>query len=646
MRLGRLLQVALTLVLMALPLRLWAVDLIESRAYYQDQTGKLTFAQVQTKTFTPYTGILTEGFVDSVYWLRLRIDPGLAQNSNELAGGFPPTIRPSDVGTDKLVLRVRPPYLDQVELFDPLEPDKGDRVTGNIMPWRDSEFGSLNHGFVIPKGDAPRDVWLRVAATSTLIVGVDVLPYDQMRASEKRQEMLNTLDAALNLFFIVWAGLLFAMRPDRLIGAFLLVMLVSFVYATNYMGYYRIYMGHWIGPQALDDLHSALVILLPAVYMLFSRWLLQDYRPRVWMMRVLLPTQYYFLVGWALLFLGYEGVALPVNAALAFVGQLWVCITLMFGVSASQANQLREPLISRGWVLGYSLLLVFLFGALTLPALGLIPATQTSLYRSIIQGAVPFLLMAVIVHMRNRRIEREQQRQVVRAEQMAASEKSRREDSEQFLAMLTHEIRTPLTVMAYAAKTDLPQGQLGEHVNAGIREIDELIERCVQADRADQAGLPLALTDTMLDELLRLPRARFISDRVQWDIDLSGVMPENFKVRTDLTLFDVVLNNLIDNALKYAPNDEPVQVRICRQDMGGQDGQAGFMVTVSNSPGLAGFPDENRVFEKYYRAPRAHIRTGSGLGLYVARSFAIKLGGHLNYHRASEKVCFELWLPL
>jgi len=376
------------------------------------------------------------------------------------------------------------------------------------------------------------------------------------------------------------------------------------------------------------------------------------------MVYLLLPGQYYFLVGGVVLFLGYPQIALLVNAALTVVSQIWVCVILAFGVglsgqtvseralsgkalsgkTLSEKVSNSEPVLSRHWALGYSLLLAFLFSALLLPVLGLMPATETSQYRTVIQVAVPFALMALIVHLRQRRLERQQQRQVLKAEQEAASEKSRRQDSEQFLAMLTHEIRTPLTVMAYASKTDLPEGQLTEHVKSGVREIDDLIERCIQADRADQVSLSIVPTQTSFEALLEAFRARFFDDRIDWQM----TVPAAQSIVIDLTLFEVVLHNLVDNALKYSPNQTRVNVDIYPQ---ARDGVEGWVVVVSNTPGAVGFPDTSRLFQKYYRAPRAHIRTGSGLGLYVARSFALKLSGQLSYHESNELVRFELWLP-
>jgi len=629
--------------------RVSSADLIESRAYLEDPSGQLTFEEVRTRPFTPYTGVLAKGLTDSVYWLRLKINPGLARDLRGIdqIGGFPPVLHDPISSPDALVLRVLPPYTDRISLFDPAYTALTERVAGNTLEWRDSEFPSLNHAFVLPRGDGPRDVWLRIDTTSTMLVGVDVLPYDQMRMLEKRQEIINILDVALTLFFIVWASLLFIARRDRLVGAFLVVMVVSFFFATNYMGYYRIFLGHWVSALVFDKAHSFLVISMPAAYLFFSRQLLKEYQPKPWMMRVLLPLQYYFVIGWLLVATGYVQSALFLNLVVALVGMIAICCVLLFGIKPVASDAEQAPPVSWRWALAYSVTLAILFGLIILPALGIADGITTGLYRNIFQGAVPFLFMAFLVHRRHRKLDQWQQRQVAKAEQMAASEKNRRQDSEQFLAMLTHEIRTPLTVMAYATKTKLPDGELGEHVKSGIQEIDELIERCIQADRADQTHLPMHTVETAIGHVVRELQMRFNAARIQWQVNV----PSDTKLQTDFALLMVVLNNLLDNALKYSLDHAVISVTIGADDKvevfeGGETKVTkGVAFVVSNAPGPAGFPDEIRLFEKYYRAPRAHIRTGSGLGLYVARSFAAKLGGQLSYHPTTQLVQFELWLP-
>ena len=100
--------------------------------------------------------------------------------------------------------------------------------------------------------------------------------------------------------------------------------------------------------------------------------------------------------------------------------------------------------------------------------------------------------------------------------------------------------------------------------------------------------------------------------------------------------------NLIDNALKYGAADG--EVRVTAKEAFSK-GRQGLQIDVTNPCGTAGMPDPNQVFRKYYRAPGAHGKTGSGLGLYIAAGFAEKLGGRLHYRPAVDEVKFELWSP-
>jgi signal transduction histidine kinase len=114
-------------------------------------------------------------------------------------------------------------------------------------------------------------------------------------------------------------------------------------------------------------------------------------------------------------------------------------------------------------------------------------------------------------------------------------------------------------------------------------------------------------------------------------------MSTPLSIQTDGRLLRIVMSNLVDNALKYGKEGEQVDVELLA------DGEHLCMV-VSNAIGIAGLPDSQRIFEKYYRAPRAHAFTGSGLGLHIAAALAQLLGGELRYQPTDERVVFELRL--
>jgi K+-sensing histidine kinase KdpD len=119
-------------------------------------------------------------------------------------------------------------------------------------------------------------------------------------------------------------------------------------------------------------------------------------------------------------------------------------------------------------------------------------------------------------------------------------------------------------------------------------------------------------------------------------------MPPELLLHTDASLLRLVLGNLIDNALKYSPPRSDITILIASSVYGTR---AGAQISIQNLPGVAGWPDATEVFKKYYRSPRAHHQTGSGLGLYLVHSTAHMLGGEMRYAPDAHYVRFTLWLP-
>ena len=109
----------------------------------------------------------------------------------------------------------------------------------------------------------------------------------------------------------------------------------------------------------------------------------------------------------------------------------------------------------------------------------------------------------------------------------------------------------------------------------------------------------------------------------------------------------MVLANLVDNALKYSPENSAVSFHA-----GLLSGHQPPMVRfcVSNAVGIAGMPDRGRMFEKYYRSPAAQHQIGSGLGLYLVRGLVEALGGTVDCRSSQgdggRHIVFEVRLPI
>ena len=114
-------------------------------------------------------------------------------------------------------------------------------------------------------------------------------------------------------------------------------------------------------------------------------------------------------------------------------------------------------------------------------------------------------------------------------------------------------------------------------------------------------------------------------------------------IRTDYECFHTVLTNLLDNAVRYSEPDQPIDLIIDTET--NMLGTAGVAITVCNKPGVASWPDADKIFQKYYRSSGAKSISGTGLGLFLVRSICTLLGGTCRYEPTDAHVRFKVWLP-
>lgn len=208
----------------------------------------------------------------------------------------------------------------------------------------------------------------------------------------------------------------------------------------------------------------------------------------------------------------------------------------------------------------------------------------------------------------------------------------------QFMDMLAHELKTPLSVIRMVLGSLPPAQPLLAHAERAVHDMSNVIERCLYAEKFSGQQLPINLSRYPLhDKLQELRAGSMTPERLVIHAEISPVL------ETDSQLLHCIISNLIDNAIKYSPPLSPVQIALMPDDRPQGDGVS---LEIRNLPGLAGLPDPDKVFQKYYRSRAAHHQTGSGLGLYLVRSMAGRLGGEVSYLYENEMVKFKLWLPL
>lgn len=214
-----------------------------------------------------------------------------------------------------------------------------------------------------------------------------------------------------------------------------------------------------------------------------------------------------------------------------------------------------------------------------------------------------------------------------RLSEMAGALQSQR----QFQALLSHELRTPAaTISAAAQSLETILAGSGQEVDSrlarirrAVGRITTMLEQMLDPERnADQAMAP-RLENVELGEL-----ARDLCHSMQPDSAHPLIVraDDAVPVLCDPLLTSLVLRNLIQNAIKYSPANQPVLI-----DAGlssSQDGTMAWLAVSDHGPGL-NEEDTQRIFEPHYRREEHRETPGTGLGLHLAREICISQGGSL-----------------
>lgn len=218
----------------------------------------------------------------------------------------------------------------------------------------------------------------------------------------------------------------------------------------------------------------------------------------------------------------------------------------------------------------------------------------------------------------------------------------------QFMDMLTHELRAALSVVSMSGSS--LRHQLTSQPPEVLRRLDSIqmasdamrgvIERCIQLDRLDRDDQPVLCEDCTLSEVIDAIRPRLKSGADRLDI----AIPAESRMWADRQLLTIMLENLLDNALKYSLPGSRIQVEA--QTTADDAGHPQTTLQIRNLANTAGLPDPEQVFLRYYRGPEAHMHTGTGLGLYLVRTLTRVQDGDVGYRVVGDAtVEFSLRLP-
>jgi signal transduction histidine kinase len=223
---------------------------------------------------------------------------------------------------------------------------------------------------------------------------------------------------------------------------------------------------------------------------------------------------------------------------------------------------------------------------------------------------------------------------------------------DQFIDSVTHELRSPLASLQLALETlarpelsDEQRGAMLAMMQEDVTRLSTFIDDVLTASRIAAGRWSSRIAEVSLAELTARARDATLRRYALPPHAIEAAIPTTLHLRTDPTSLEIVLRNLLDNAVKYSDaSSEPVRVD-ATEDAPARE----IRIEVTDSGiGLAR-SDLRRIFRRFHRVEREAVRArhGTGLGLFVAAELARKLGGRVSArsHGEGRGATFTITLP-
>lgn len=230
----------------------------------------------------------------------------------------------------------------------------------------------------------------------------------------------------------------------------------------------------------------------------------------------------------------------------------------------------------------------------------------------------------------------------------------------QFFANISHEFRTPLTLILGPLSDLLSSGdEDGEHrqnyqlMKRNGEKLLDLVNQLLDLAKLEAGNMPLRVAEGNLSAFLKTRAASFSSladfEHIQFSVAIASEIGSGW---FDDDALEKIVNNLLSNAFKFTPKGGKIQFRatlIETPDLGGKSGVNAVKIEVSdNGPGISG-PELEKVFDRFYQVDSSTTRekTGTGIGLALTRELVELHKGTISVDsEAGKGTAFTVMLPI
>ncbi|MDH6306804.1 signal transduction histidine kinase/ligand-binding sensor domain-containing protein/DNA-binding response OmpR family regulator [Parabacteroides sp. PF5-5] len=219
----------------------------------------------------------------------------------------------------------------------------------------------------------------------------------------------------------------------------------------------------------------------------------------------------------------------------------------------------------------------------------------------------------------------------------------------QFFTFITHEIRTPLTLIKAPLEKILKSNDGSPDTKTNLQTIEKNTQRLLDLSnqlldfrKTESKGFKLNFVKTditlWIESIIQRFRPAFEKENKTF---IQHIPPGSFFGDIDREAFSKIISNMMTNALKYSDTQVSFELIIP------QEKEETFRISVTNDGYLVPETEMEKIFSPFYRVKETENIQGSGIGLSLARSLAEYHQGSLSYqHTPDRKNCFILTLPV
>jgi len=185
---------------------------------------------------------------------------------------------------------------------------------------------------------------------------------------------------------------------------------------------------------------------------------------------------------------------------------------------------------------------------------------------------------------------------------------------------VSHELRTPLTRMKVALEF-LPEGKHKLSINEDVNSLDTMLTELLESARLESSFGKLNLVQLNINQVIQNVISGFSHQPV--DVKLTGTHEDVF-VKVDQMRLEIVIKNLVNNAIKYTKNDLPIDIELHKTSNE-------VRITVADHGN--GIPESELpfLFEPFYRVDKSRSKKtgGFGLGLSICKQIIEAHNGNI-----------------